>query len=83
MRRRREPELGLKDSERIEQIQRSFEERGWQLSLKQEGRDAWVAWFFQKEAGLVLDHLVRKSTAVGAASSAWEMFRGIQRDGRD
>jgi hypothetical protein len=65
----------LHDTQRIEEIRRSFEERGWRFSLEEQ-RGSWAAWFFQDELGPVVNDVVRRPTALRAALAAWEKFRG-------
>jgi len=65
----------LGDTQRIEEIRRSFEAKGWRLSVEDE-RDCWVAWFFKEEHGPVITDVVYRRTALGAALAAWEKFKG-------
>ena len=66
----RDAKLSPKDEQRIAEIRRSFEEKGWRLFVEQEERHCWVAWFFQEELGPSLNDVVRKRTAVAAALAA-------------
>jgi hypothetical protein len=70
----RDGELSPQDAQRIDEIRRSFEENGWQLSVNEE-RDSWVAWFFHEKLGPSTNDVVRGRTAMEAALGAWDKFR--------
>jgi hypothetical protein len=59
--------------ERIDEIRRSFEEKGWRLSVNEE-RGSWVAWFFHEKVGPSTNAVVRAPTALEAARAAWDKF---------
>jgi hypothetical protein len=60
--------------ERIEEIDRLFEERGWRFFVEPEQRDSWAAWFLHEDVGPDVSDVVRRPTAVKAAEAAWEKF---------
>ena len=74
MHRWRHAELSPQDEQRIDEIRRSFEEKGWRLFVQDE-RGSWVAWFFHEERGPTTNDVVRRRTALEAALAAWGKFR--------
>ena len=82
VRRSRGKELSPQDEQRIGEIRRSFAEKGWQLSVKEERGGSWVAWFFHEKLGPTTNDVVRGRTALEAARAAWGKFRSDPRASR-
>ena len=78
-RRRHDGNLTPHDEQRIAEIRRSFEEKGWRLAVNEDYGGAWVAWFFQEELGPTTNDVVRRRTALEAALAAWDTFKSKPR----
>ena len=64
---------GTQDEQRIDEIRRSFDEKGWRFFVDEEPASA-VAWFFHHELGPSTDDVVRRPTPLEAARAAWDKF---------
>jgi hypothetical protein len=67
--------VGPQDEPRVDQIRRSFEEKGWRFFVEEE-RGSWVAWFFHEKVGPSTNDVTREPTALEAARAAWDKFMG-------